>query len=279
MNGLPAKAPVLVALGPLADLTYLQFHLVFVLPVLVGLALTASYPLAGRRYAAPTGILILVVVAVLYTTPWDNHLIEVGVWFYAEGSVLARIWRAPVEEYLFFVLQPLVTALWLCRLPTVAAPGPLADRGFGIPLGHHALGLLGGGLVSGAGWLLVGDYYYVGTLLLWAGPPLALQWAFAWPVLWELRRTLAVGILVPSAYLWVVDRIAIAVGIWQFDEQFMTGLAVLGLPIEELLFFLLTNVFVVQGLLLFWWVTDRWDQVEEQFPDTFGRIRPAIRGG
>ncbi len=274
------SAVVAVATGAsaLPSLSYAEFHLVFVLPVLLGLAAVASYPLGNRPYAAPAGIAILAVVAVLYTTPWDNHLIAVGVWGYAEGAVLFRVWEAPIEEYLFFVLQPLVTSLWLCRLPAVTDADPIGDRDFGIPLGHHALGLLGGGLVSGAGWLLVGQSYYLGTLLLWAGPPLAVQWAFAWPVLWDLRRTLAVGVLVPTVYLWIVDRIAIAMGIWFFDPAYMTGLAVFGLPIEEMLFFLLTNVFLVQGLLLFWWVTDRWPAVLARWQGVTDRWGRATDG-
>lgn len=239
-----------------APLSYLEFHLLFILPPLALLLVLASYPLADRPVAAPAGIALLVAVAVLYTTPWDSHLIDTGVWFYGEGTVLVRLWQVPLGEYLFFALQPLLTGLWLCRLDT------RSDREFGIPLGHHALGLLGGGLVSGAGLLLLSEgTYYLATLLIWAGPVLAIQWAFAWPVLWDLRRTLAIGIGVPTAYLWVADRIAIELGIWLFDETYLTGVAVAGLPFEEMLFFLLTNTFVVQGLLLFWWVTDRWPQV------------------
>ena len=253
---------VIATVAPLVGLTYLQFHLVFVVPPLVALALTTTFPTPGRRLAAPAGVGLLVVIAVLYTTPWDNHLVATGVWSYGEGAVLARIWHAPVEEYLFFVLQPLLTGLWLCRLPT------RAERPFGISLGQRALGLLGGGLVAGVGLLLFAEStYYLGTMLVWASPVLALQWAFAWPVLWDLRRTLAVGVLVPSAYLWVADRVAIELGVWTFDERYMTGIELLGLPLEEMLFFLLTNAFVVQGLLLFWWVTDRWPQVRTMYAD------------
>ena len=238
----------------LVALTYLEFHLLFVLPPILALLVLAGP--AERPYAGPFGVALLAVVAVLYTTPWDNHLIATGVWAYGEGAVLFRIWHAPIEEYLFFVLQPVLTSLWLARLPT------RSDHAFGISVPQRALGLLGGGLVTALGLFFFAEStYYLGTLLLWASPVLAIQWAFGWPVLWERRRTLALGVGVPTAYLAAVDRIAIELGIWAFDEAFMTGLAIFGLPIEELLFFALTNVFLVQGLLLFWWVTDRWEQV------------------
>jgi len=244
---------------PLVALTYLEFHLVFVVPPLLILAATTRW--TDRRYALPGGLGILTVVAVLYTTPWDNHLIAVGVWDYPAEAVVARVWQAPVEEYLFFALQPLLTGLWLARLETRSA------REFGIPLGYRIGGALAGLAVALAGWLLLAEpTYYLGALFLWAGPVLAIQWGFAWPVLWERRRTLALGIGVPTVYLWVADRIAIELGIWVFDPQYMTGIELLGLPIEEALFFALTNAFLVQGLVLFWWVTDRWATVRETWP-------------
>jgi lycopene cyclase domain-containing protein len=254
------------SLAPLVTLTYMQFHLVFIIPPLTVLALTTSFA-PDRQYTAPAGIALLVTIAVVYTTPWDSHLIQTGVWGYADGAVLARIWHVPVEEYLFFILQPLLTSLWLCRLSTSA------NRPFGsISIGQRALGLLGAGVVAGLGALFAfQSTYYLGTLLLWAAPPLAIQWSFGWPVLWELRRTLAIGIGVPTLYLAVADRIAIEIGIWTFDATFMTGFTLAGLPFEELLFFTLTNVFLVQGLLLFWWVTDRWPQVQTMYADLRNR--------
>ena len=247
--------------GPLSAPTYLEFLLLFVVaPILVLAATTLP---TDRRVAAPAGVAILVVVAVLYTTPWDNHLIARGVWDYPDWAVTRRIWYAPVEEYLFFVLQPVLTALWLCRLDTAAT------REFGIPRVHRAGGVLAGLAVSGVGALLLApESYYLGTLLVWAGPVLAVQWGFAWPVLWDLRRTVLLGVGVPTLYLAAADRLAIEWGIWTFDAAFLTGIEVFGLPIEEGLFFTLTNVFVVQGLLLFWWVTDRWPEVRARFDRT-----------
>jgi lycopene cyclase domain-containing protein len=240
------------------SLTYLQFHALFVLPAL------AVLWVAVRRLDRRTGlrtwrrrraaIALLVVIAILYTAPWGSYLIERGVWWYGEGRVLARIWNVPVEEFLFMALQSIAAGLWLTLLPTVDASTVR------VRWRDRLVGLLAGLAVGAVGWALLGasETYYLGAILLWSGPVLALQWGVGWPALWRLRRTLALGVLVPSAYLWVADWIAIDAGVWVISGVHTTGLTLAGLPIEEATFFLVTNLFVVQGLLLFDWVIDRW---------------------
>lgn len=235
-------------------LTYLGFHAAFILPPIGLLAW-----LAARRDAAEwgwrplSGIAIIVGIAVAYTTPWTNLMIPEGVWWYGEGAVLATIWYTPVEEYLFFVLQPILTGLWLCHVLRVA------DRPLSIPTTHRLIGVVLGVAISGVGWWLMGTTatYYLGSLLWWAGPILAIQWGFGLTYLLELRRTVAVAVAVPTLYLWVVDRIAIELGIWVISDAHTTGYAIVGLPVEEALFFLLTNVFIVQGVTMYVWVLDR----------------------
>ncbi|MDZ7746560.1 MAG: lycopene cyclase domain-containing protein [Halobacteriales archaeon] len=86
---------------------------------------------------------------------------------------------------------------------------------------------------------------------------LAIQWAFGWPYLREHAKTVAIGVGLPTVYLCAADMVAITLGIWELSPTYTTGLTVGGLPIEEMLFFLLTNLFVVQGLILWLWATDR----------------------
>jgi lycopene cyclase domain-containing protein len=236
-------------------LTYMEFHAALILPPLVALlVLTARDP--PRSRSAAIGLPLMAVIALVYTTPWDNYLIGRGVWRYGEGATLAHLWNAPVGEYLFFVLQPIVTGLWLYRLsgPTIPAT-PVSRR-------SRIVGAGGGAVVGAAGLVMlsVTGTYYLGAILVWAAPILALQWGVGWPILWRARRRVALGTLVPTLYLAVADRIAIAAGIWEIDPggAFTTGLFVAGLPIEEGAFFLVTNLFVVQGLLLLGWVVDRW---------------------
>lgn len=241
----------------MAAFTYVQFHALFVLPalaILVGAAGIRSR--ATRSDVRPLAVAIIVAVAMVYTVPWDNYLIQRGVWSYGADSVAAVIWHAPVEEYLFILLQPFVAALWL----HVISPGMPANDETSVSRRDRALGVLGGavvGLVGGA-LLLTDATFYLGAILAWSGPVLALQWAVGWPYLLARGQTLVVAVFAPTAYLWIADRVALESEIWILSEQYTTGLAVLGLPLEEATFFLMTNVFVVQGLLLYPWVIDRW---------------------
>jgi hypothetical protein len=57
----------------------------------------------------------------------------------------------------------------------------------------------------------------------------------------------------PTLYLWFADFYAITQeGIWWISKEYTLGLSLAGLPLEEMLFFLFTNLAVVQGLLLGW---------------------------
>lgn len=274
----------------MTTLTYLQFHLLFLgLPLLALAAATARgvalwtdvrapvprVPVAGRPVdARVVGIVIMGLLALVYTTPWDSYLIRRGAWSYGEGAVLVRYLQVPLGEYLFFVAQTVLTALWLYLLPAGPVGGEPSARADGgatvrhargrrrVTVGQRALGAGGAGLVALAGWwaLDLDGGLYLGTLLLWAAPVLAIQWAFDWPYLWARRRVVAAGVAVPTLYLWAADRVALALGVWKLSPTLTTGFAVppLGLPVEEAAFFLLTNLFLVQGLVLWLRVADRW---------------------
>ncbi|WP_436925590.1 lycopene cyclase domain-containing protein [Halosimplex amylolyticum] len=239
----------------MSSLTYVQFHAVYVLPALAALTATVHHRRDSVDWRVSGGGLALVTaLAVAYTLPWDRLLIDAGVWTYGADAVAGRLWGVPYEEVLFFVLQPALTTLW-----TVHVVGPVVsgvehsrrDRVGGAATGI-AVGLVGVALLTAQ------STTYLGAILTWAGPVLALQWAVGWRYLWRRRGRVAVAVFVPSAYLWVVDRLAIEAGVWAISETYTTGLAVAGLPIEEMVFFVVTNCFVVQGVVLFRWVVHRW---------------------
>ena len=236
------------------SLSYLGFLAAFVcLPVAVLAAVIASRPRTATDRHLLAGTALLAVVAIGYTTPWDNYLIAQGVWTYGAGRVLGYVWHAPVEEYGFVVGQTALVGLWTTWRtgPTVADIGQDARGALVGTTAGLGLGLVGLALLSG-------PTYYLGAILAWAGPVLALQWAVGWRYLWAVRRRLAVTVFVPAAYLSAVDRVAIADGLWTIAPATTTGFAIGGLPVEEALFFLVTTLFVCQGLVLLPWVIERW---------------------
>ncbi|MDX1421019.1 MAG: lycopene cyclase domain-containing protein, partial [Rubricoccaceae bacterium] len=236
-----------------SSMTYLQFHLVFLGPPLLAMGALASR--RWRRGAAerdPTwAFWLLPLIAFVYTTPWDNYLVANAVWTYPPGAVLATIGYVPVEEYLFFLLQPILTGLWYrlvrsTRTERTAPVGPSAAARWVGAGGFAALTLVGAGLVAAGGRGL-----YLGLILAWACPVLAGMWALSGRRFWRHRRLLLLAVAPPTVYLWIADRVAIGLGIWDITDATRTGAELLGLPVEEALFFLLTNLLVVQGLLMF----------------------------
>ncbi len=223
---------------------------------------------AGRRLPAalrgfPPAAVIAghVVVAVAYTTPWDNYLVATGVWYY-DPAKIARDWvlgYVPLEEYAFFVLQTVAVGLWLLgwlkRLPASPAAAASPGDGTGAALAaRHAVAAAVALAAAGAGvalWWGTGPWRYLSLVVAWALPPIAFQLAFGGDLLWRHRR--AVGLTITSAtlYLAAADTLAIRDGVWTIAPGSSTGwLLPGGLPIEELVFFAVTNILVGFGVTL-----------------------------
>ena len=240
-------------------MTYFGVLATFILPPLLILAVLvprdawrwiaghASRPAPGP-YAA---IGLHVILALVYTTPWDNYLVASGVWWYDPALVTGiTLGYVPIEEYTFFVVQTLLTGLWtiwlLRRLPE---PAPLPPRS-----GARRVALLG----TGALWLastvlLVSGWLpgrYLTLILSWALLPIGLQLAYGADILLARWRLVLAASGLPTLYLWAVDLLAIGAGTWTIDPAQTTGLKLGALPIEEMIFFLLTNVLIGFGITL-----------------------------
>ena len=250
----------------MSGLTYGQFLALFLLPPLVGLGVlvlleqrrpeSARHARRGQgmyRWLLLTG---LTVVAIVYTVPWDNHLIAAGVWSYDSSRVSGiTLGRIPLEEVLFFPLQTLLIGLWVFWLaPRLAPDRPDSDR-HDIPPIVRWVAVAAVGIV----WLVAlvlllrgwRSATYLGLELVWALPPLALQLGLGADLLWRRRRLALAALLPVVAYLAAADALAIHAGIWVISPRLSLGV-LLGnlLPVEELVFFLLTSALVVVGLVL-----------------------------
>lgn len=224
-------------------MTYLQFHLVFIVPPLVALAL-----LQPRGVGRWWPLAALCGIAFVWTTPWDNYLVARGVWTYPPGRVLATIGYVPVEEYAFFLLQPVLTGLWyrILRGRLALPPGDGART-------PHVVGAAAFGALTLLGavlWAQGGHGLYLGLILAWACPVLAAMWGLDGARLAARWHVLAWTVAPPTLYLWVADRVAIGAGIWDITDATRTGWEIVGLPVEEALFFFVTNLLVAQGLAM-----------------------------
>jgi lycopene cyclase domain-containing protein len=240
-------------------MTYFGFLSVFlVIPILLFLFITWPDNRQGRQIvgfkngrAVWYAIGLHMLIAVIYTTPWDNYLVATRVWTYNPSLVTGKIiGYVPIEEYTFFLLETLLAGLvWWAVARRVTATGTFKPS---MSLRLWSAGCLGiVWLVSV--FFLVSRYApatYLAITLAWALPPIGLQLIFGADILWRHRRLLTLSILPMLFYLSLADSLAIASGTWTISPAQSTGFFLGALPIEEAVFFMLTLLLVVFGQTL-----------------------------
>jgi len=103
---------------------------------------------------------------------------------------------------------------------------------------------------------MTGSTAYLVHLLAWGLPVLGVQlavlaWRYRERTPGVLRAVLPPAVVV-SAWLVAGDHLAIRAGVWEFGQGKHLGIYLGAVPLEEALFFLVTNLLVVLGLALFW---------------------------
>jgi lycopene cyclase domain-containing protein len=192
-------------------------------------------------------------VAVAYTTVWDNYLVASGIWGYDRKLVSGvKLGWVPIEEYTFFVLQPLLTGSLLQTLMRYLPADPPTEDTMPRQRAVVTGGLAAAWLASLYGlWKGGPRRRYLSLITGWALPPIMLQTAFGGDILWRHRRLIAAALIPASVYLGVADSKAIRAGTWHISDKKTVGLNVIPhLPLEEALFFVLTNVLLIFGVTL-----------------------------
>ncbi len=242
-------------------MTYFGFLLRFVCVPLVILAVVALVDQARGKTVPPTlrnwpiwaATLLHVVLAVVYTTPWDNYLVATGVWVYdpqlVTGIVLGWV---PIEEYTFFIVQTILAGLWLLflmrHIPLPRQMAPLRPAWRYAPLPVLGVVWLASVIVLAAGWA---TGTYLALILAWALPPIALQVGFGGDILRRYGRLTLLALASLTLYLGFADSLAIGGGTWTINPATSLPILIGGvLPIEEFVFFLATNTLITFGTLL-----------------------------
>ncbi|SMF11903.1 lycopene cyclase domain-containing protein [Pseudobacteriovorax antillogorgiicola] len=238
-------------------MTYLQFLLIFLVPLILLEIwyVRKKFPGQGRVMAAGIGFLSF--VAVVYTTPWDNYLVKHKIWWYGPDKVLGVIGYVPIEEYAFFVLQTVLTGLYLYIVRRPFRPES-HQPDYSVPRLTGSMVYL---LLSILGWIMLftDSFRYLGLILGWACPVMLLQFSLGGHRLWQTRQRSCFVIATSTLYLCLADALAIGLEIWTISPTFTTGIKFGTLPLEEAIFFLATNIMVVQGLELAWSFWEGWE--------------------
>jgi lycopene beta-cyclase len=238
---------------------YLIFLVYFLLAPIILFSLLAlwdqkrgrAFPPVLQGHSLMKMLGLLIVIALVYTTPWDNYLVATRVWWYNPELVVGiTLGWVPLEEYLFFALQPLMIGLWLLLL---ARRLPVPSENNGRSARVISVSLAGAIWIVAVAILLTGwqPGTYLALELAWALPPILLQLIFGADILLRHRRLVLLTIIPVTLYLSLADTVAIAGGTWTIDPAQSLGILLGGiLPVEEFVFFLLTTVLVTFGLVL-----------------------------
>jgi lycopene cyclase domain-containing protein len=242
-------------------MTYFGFLLRFlVIPILIFLAITywgnknnkSTHSFNNGR-AVWIGIAIHIFLAVVYTTPWDNYLVATGVWYYNPNLVTGIVFGyVPIEEYTFFILETILTGLWWWFLARrISNP----NKNFQSSITARIVSF---GFLFFA-WIIFTTLFfsdnksftYLSITLFWALPAIFPQMLFGADILWHHSKLVALSIFIPAIYLSLMDIIALRATTWSISPQQTTGMLLFGiLPLEEVVFFFITNTLIGFGMTL-----------------------------
>ncbi len=241
-------------------MTYFGFLLRFlVLPIIVFLVITwqdnknsKATPGFANGRAVWIAILVHIILAVVYTTPWDNYLVATGVWYYNPNLVTGIVFGyVPIEEYTFFVLETILSGLWWWFLARRVS----SQQEF---KPNKLLVYLSTGLLFIA-WIIFTALFfsdnepitYLSITLFWAFPAILPQLLYGADILWHHRKLVLPSILIPGIYLSLADIVALNDTTWSISKGQTTGILFFGiLPLEEVVFFFITNILITFGMTL-----------------------------
>ena len=253
---------VVLFLDVKGEITYKGVHVILTGPlllILAGAVVTRHHPArhSGRTaYAGHASDLVLVSkwgfllagLAVVYTAPWDSHLIRHGVW--ASTAVSGALFAIPIEEFAFFAIATAVSvAAWLLVWPRRWSD--VVGRSEGGWRGTFAIAATGavGAVCSAVG----GRCYYLGLLLMWLTPILMLQWVVGGSVLSAHRGPLLRTIALAGGSLALIDIWAIQRNVWVLNPEYTLPPWGHGIHPEEVIFFFATAAMCAGGLTLAMW--------------------------
>lgn len=259
-------------------LTYIDVHFKYTLPV-IGILILITRPFITRSEIFK--IVFISTLAIIYTVPWDNYIIYNGAWTYSPERVLAVIGYVPIEEYMFFAIQTILTSLWalLCvRWSTPCFKFNYDKHSYQmirwIPISLLSITTIVGYRLSVPGQ----NTFYLGCVLCWICPVLIFMWYGGGNFFVQKIIPSSIAIIFPTLYLCWVDKVAIKNGTWHISETTSLNIFLVeNLPIEEVFFFFTTNMLIVLGVCCYDKARGMMVTYTLEFPQRFNISREFIK--
>lgn len=227
-------------------MSYLEFLIIFVAtPTAVAGLYLWHFHRVGRRDLA--GVAILVVVALVYTIPWDSWLIRSGFWDYPPDAVLATVLQIPIEEIGFMIIQTVLVSLISLRVFSDEYFGKLREMTTAVWAQRIVVYIL---VFSLATLIASATSPYMFAILAWASVPVTIQVLFGLRSLAASLGRLSLLVFCVGTYLSLADAFAIGAGIWTINPEKTLYRGLWGFPLEEAVFFYVTTLLVAQGIFL-----------------------------
>lgn len=227
-------------------LTYIDVHLLYMLPV-IGVLSLITRPFLNRSEVFK--IALISAIAFVYITPWDNYIIYNEGWSFTTEKILGFIGYVPIEEYMFFIIQTVLTLLWalLCvRWSTPCLNFNYDKRSYQlirwIPIAFLVIATIVGYIIAIPGQAT----FYLGCVLCWVSPVIIFMWYGAGNFFVKKIIPCSFAVVVPTLYLCWVDQLALKENIWHINKKTILNIFVAeDLPLEETFFFFVSNIIIV----------------------------------
>lgn len=193
-------------------------------------------------------LLFVSLIAFSATSLWDNYAVYSGIWFFPEERTLGiKLFYVPIEEYMFFFLQTYTTGLF--QLLYMKLYRKIKTRNLkNFSASSNSLLFLKSDEVIK---LPFGEMNYLFHLLSWAGFFIFIQYLFGRKKIFKYKDFIFFPSIIMTVYFSVCDSISIGHGIWSFDKTQTIGTLVYNVPLEEIIFFLCTNLLITEAMILF----------------------------
>ena len=249
-------------------LTYCNFLLLFIiLPIIIFVILiikiSNQIPKNDLKQDF-SWILFIALIAFLWTPIWDNYLVANKIWWYDDNLVFTNliIGYVPIEEYTFFIVQPILVGLYLKY--NIIRSNAKATKTMDFIMDITTIPTIICIIMISIIWMISVLYFiyfasdypsftYLMLIIIWSFPPLMVQLIFdvskyGTNIFFNYGKLLCFVIMSASIYLSLIDCIAIYYGIWTISDAHSIGNIIPSvLPFEEAFFFFITNVLCIFG--------------------------------